>query len=321
MAFSNANSSSSVTEGNLKALDYYALNEQNQELPTIKDASDLRVLANTQAIANKFDLPLTTDIPLAKDTILVQDNLFFLYNQSLQLSNINHAEVITAIDYYLSSPRNNDIRDFILLGRAIRHYNMGAVNQAFIDLNQLTALYNNNRGQYTYLMGIWAAQQGAFTDALQYLDEANSAGFEPTSIALLKEIIRNGTIPGPQHPIQWNDAEMAGKAQKQRIDELKQLATNNTFNVTLTLKAIAALKEEGIPAQELYELLRQAISINRYSIELTRAYAFQSIESGLAVFGRSALMALSDFVDEQALIEVITEFEVKAEAWRNRPPE
>lgn len=321
MAFSNADHSSSVTEANLKALDYYALNDPNQGLPAINDLSDLRTLANTQALANKFDLPLDTNIPLAKDTILVQDNLFFLYNQSLQLSNNNHEQIITAIDYYLSSPRNNDIRDFILLGRAIRHYNTGAVNQAFKDLNQLTALYNNNRGQYTYLMALWAAQQGAFTDALQYLEEANSAGFEPASVALLRGVISNGTVPDPQHPTEWNDAEMTDKTPKLRIAELKQLAVKNTFNVTLTLKAIAALKEEGLSAQELYELLRQAISINRYSMELAKAYSFQSIESGLTVFGKSALMSLSGFVNEQELKEVREEFEVRAEAWRNRPPE
>lgn len=321
MAFSNADPSSSVTEANLRALDYYALNDLNQPPSNINNDADLRVLANSQAIANKFGLPLDTSIPLAQDTLLVQDHLFFLYNQSLQLSNNNHEQVITAIDYYLSSARNNDIRDFILLGRAIRHYNTGAVNLAFKDLNQLTALYNNNRGQYTYLMSLWATQQGAFTDALQYLEEASSAGFEPASVALLKDVISNGTVPDPQHPTQWTDADITDATPEQRISTLKELAIKNTFNVVLTLKAISTLKHEGLPAQELYELLRQAISINRYSMELTKAYAFQSIESGLAAFGKSALMGLNDFVNEQELKEVLIEFETRAEAWRNRPPE
>lgn len=319
LAFRRANGSSPITEGNLRALDYFALNNKDQGLPSINQRNDLRVLANVQAIANKLNLSLDTEVALAGDTILVQENLFFLYNQSLRPSN-NPELLIKTLDYYLSSPRNNDIRDFILLGRAIRHYESGAVNQAFQDLNQLTALYNNNRGQYTYLMGLWAAQQGALTDALQYLTDAGSTGFAPESVDLLKELIASGRVPTTPRASGWNDSEMSAMSKEERIAELKRHAVNNTFNIPLTLKAIQTLKEEGVSPQELYELLRQAVSINRYSLELTKAYAFQSIESGLSVFGRSALRALTGFVNEVALQEVLTDFDNRAEAWRNRPP-
>jgi len=320
MAFNRADLSSAVTEANLRALDYFSPFTGEEQLPETKH-EDLRILANIQAIANKLDLPFETNLALAEDTILVQEDLFFLYNQSLRPSNPDYERVISDIDYYLSSPRNNDIRDFTLLGRAIQHYHHGNVNQAFRDLNQLTALYNSNRGQYTYMMGLWAAQQGAFADALQYLEDARSANFDNTSVTLLKELIRSGDLPTVQHSTDWDESALANLEQKERTRVLKELAMANSFNTGLTLKVIATLKKEGLSPQELYELLRQAVSINRYDLELTKAYAFQSIESGLTVFGRTALAALKDVVEEKDLQEALTQFEQKAEAWRNQPPQ
>ncbi|MCE7991443.1 MAG: hypothetical protein HEP71_05660 [Roseivirga sp.] len=318
LAFGNADQSSAVTEANLRAMDYFTLNSGDRALPTVREENDLRVLANVQAIANKLDLSLNKDIALSKDTILLRENLFFLYNQSLRPST-NHEQIIESLDYYLSSTRNSDIRDFLMLGRAIRHYQGGEVNKAFTDLNQLAALYSNNRGQYVYLMGLWAAQQGALTDALQYLNDVESSGFAPESVAMLKELIANGRVPTAPRATGWQDSEMSALSKEEKIAELKRHAVKNTFNIPLTLKAIETLKEEGVATQELYELLRQAVSINRYSLELTEAYAFQSIESGLAAFGKSALIALTGFVNEEALQEVLAEFDQRADAWRNRP--
>lgn len=321
MAFNRADQNSPVVESNLRALDYFAINNPELALPEINQKDNLRILANVQAIANKRDQAFEADLPLASDTVLVQEALFLLYNQSLRPSNENYEELISTIDYYLSSPRNNDIRDFILLGRAIQHYHHGAVNQAFIDLNQLTALYNNNRGQYTYMMGLWAAQQGGFTDALQYLESATSAGFAPESVLSLKNLINSNAVPTVPQITDWNESDLPPKGEKERTDILKELASSNSFDVLLTLNAINTLKDDGMSAQELYELLRQAISINRYSLELTQAYAFQSIESGLTVFGKSALTALTGMVDENELKAALAEFDTRAEAWRNRPPE
>lgn len=320
-AFNQADLSSAVTEANLRALDYFSPDNEDETLAVTERKDDLRVLANIQAIANKLDLSIETNLTLARDTILVQEDLFFLYNQSLRPSNPNYEQVISAIDYYLSSPRNNDIRDFTLLGRAIQHYHHGNVNQAFKDLNQLTALYSNNRGQYTYIMGLWAAQQGASTDALQYLEDALAASFDPASVSLLKELIQSRTLPTIQHITDWDKSAVGRPGTEERVSTMKELALANSFNTELTLKAIAALKQEGLSPQELYELLRQAVSINRYDLELTKAYAFQSIESGLTVFGRTALKTLTGIVEEDDLKKALNQFEEKAEDWRNRPPE
>ncbi|GAB5525729.1 MAG: hypothetical protein Roseis2KO_36010 [Roseivirga sp.] len=321
MAFNSADQNSPITESNLRALDYFAINNPELALPEINQKDDLRILANVQAIANKRDQAFEVDLPLANDTILVQETLFLLYNQSLRPSNENYEALIATIDYYLASPRNNDIRDFILLGRAIQHYHHGAVNQAFIDLNQLTALYNNNRGQYTYIMGLWAAQQGGFTDAMEYLESATSAGYAPESVAALKNLITSQAIPATGHITDWDVSDLPPKGQKERTDILTKLASSNSFDVLLTLTAIDVLKDDGMSAQELYELLRQAISINRYSLDLTKAYAFQAIESGLTAFGKSALTALTGMVDEKELKVALDEFDRRAKAWRNRPPE
>lgn len=321
LAFSTADQSSPITEANLRALDYFALNNADRGLPAIANEGDLRVVANIQAIANKFELPFEAELPLADDTILLQEDLFLLYNKSVKPTQQNYTRVTEAIDYYLASTRNNDIRDFILLGRALNHYHNGAVNKAFLDLNQLTALYNNNRGQYTYLMGLWAAQQGGNVDALKYLEDAAAAGFAPESVSSLKNLIINRAILPTGHIRDWNRSDLPPKGEKERTDILKELASSNSFDVLLTLTAINVLKDDGMSPQELYELLRQAISINRYDLELTKAYAFQAIESGLAVFGRSALVALEGFTDDKELKEAMADFEKRAEDWRNRPPE
>jgi hypothetical protein len=321
MAFQRADQSSAITTANLRALDYFVLDDPAMGLPVAKGTDDLRTLTNIQAIANKLNLPFDQPIPLAEDTVLVQETLFYLFNQSLNLVNDNDEAVIAAIDYYLSNVRNQDLRDFLLLGRALRHYQAGKVNLAFQDLNQLTALYNNSRGQYTYLMGIWAAQQGAYIDALQYLEDPATVRFAPDYVAMLRQAIGNGDIPLVPHPASWNDQDLQGKSSEEQLTFLKDMVVRNSFNVPLTLRAVEVLKEREVTAQELYELLRQAISINRYNLELTKAFAFQAVESGLTAFGRSALLSLTDFVAPQVMEEVLSQFEAKATAWRDRLPD
>ena len=295
---------------NRLALSYYA------PLPDFPNSvnegeMEIRTRVNAQAIANKKGEPATYTAELKADTLLTQEELYELYNHGLNRNQTNREKVLAACDYYLSNPRNTGLKEFLLLAQSIQYYEAGQVNRAFESMAELPVAAPENRVRYAFTAGLRAAQQGAYTLAQEYFDRAIAGNYRTAEITALKAAIKAKTLPAL--PMQ----KFANIPANPTKVQLKTLAGQNAFDVALTLEAISRLRKKGAQNATLYELLRQAITINRYNLKLMEAYADQSIKSGLAAFGRTGLLSLRGKVPDKALDKALANFEQLLNARRN----
>ena len=97
--------------------------------------------------------------------------------------------------------------------------------------------------------------------------------------------------------------------QQEYLEELKQLAETNAFDVSTTLNAIEAAIEVGLSSSEKYELLRLNLEVNDRSAELWKAYILACAEDNLRAFGETAFEKLAELSNSSELAEVRAEFE------------
>lgn len=277
-----------------------------------------RVQINAQALANISGEEQPFVHNPAPDTVLFQDDLYYLFNSSLNRSPTQSSEKREALHYYLSHTHNTGLKDFLLPALAIQLYEAGEVNKAFGSLQEIRSIDYRNNDRYAFMLAIWAAQQGSMTETLQLLSEISQISplwqqAENLKLALLEEgtpVLTESTFPS-----------LTELTKEDRLQKLKALATQNAFNVALTLQTVEALKSEGLPNNEVYEILRQSLQVNRLDTELTKAFAWQAIASGLSSFGRSALERLEGVINDQQFRQLMEDFEAELTAWQNRAPE
>ena len=274
---------------------------------------EISTRVNAQAIANKKGEPATYTAELKPDTLLSQEELYELYNHGLNRKQTNREKVLAACDYYLSNRRNTGLKEFLLLAQSIQYYEAGQVNRAFESMAELLVAAPENRARHAFTAGLWAAQQGAFTLlAQEYFDRAIAGNYRTAEITAVKAAIKTKTLPPPPRQ---NFANVLSSTTTQ--DQLKALARQNAFDVALTLEAISRLRKKGTQNATLYDLLRQAVTINPYNLVLMEAYAAQSIKSGLTAFGRNGLLSLRGKVPDKALDKALANFEQLLNAQRN----
>jgi len=298
--------------GNKLALRYYTSSEA---LENVADMG-IHVQINQQALANKMAFQPTINHQLSTDTLLYVEDLYYLYNHGLNRNNSEAAKLMQIYEYYLSNRRNIGQKDFLLMAYALQCYESGLVNKAIENMAELLIIDPRNKARHAFTLGLWAAQQQAYILADEYLDMAISGKYRMDEALSLKVAMTENTIPTP--PREAFDMPTA-KLNEAQLENYRNLAVQNAFDISLTLKVIETLKADGMGPSELYELLRQAITINPYSLKLVEAYAWQGIETGLAVQGRYALLALQGKVNEEELQSALTTFEQRLEAWRARP--
>lgn len=296
---------------NWLALSYYAA---LPEFPNSVNQKEMEIntRVNAQAIANKKGEPATYTAELKADTLLAQEELYELYNHGLNRNQTNREKVLTACDYYLSNRRNTGLKEFLLLAQSIQYYEAGEVNRAFESMAELLVAAPENRNWHAFTAGLWATQQGAYTLAQEYFDRAIAGHYRTAEITAVKSAIKAKTLPAP--PGQ-NFANILSSTTTK--EQLEALAGQNAFDVALTLEAISRLRKKDAKNDTVYELLRQAITINPYNLELMEAYAAQSIKSGLTAFGRTGLLSLRGKVPDKALDKALANFEQLLNARRN----
>lgn len=297
---------------NRLALGYYVPSMAPEETASIGSA---RELINLQALANKVGTNSYSSLLLAEDSALYQEELFVLHN--LGLNRLHKDEnILKAYQYYLASDKNVGLKDFLLLGQAIQAYDAGLVNLAFESMAELLVIDQVNRARNAFTMGLWAAQQQAYLLADEYLDMAISGRYRVEEAMALKEAIKQEAIPEPDRE---SIVSPASGLSKDQLDEFRLMAQKNAFDIRLTSQALSVLRSEGVEASEIYELLRKAITINPYNLDLMQTYAWQSIKAGLATQGRIGLETLRGKVSEADLNKALADFDQRLTDWRNRP--
>ena len=295
---------------NRLALSYYAPLPESPN--SVKQGEmEISTRVNAQAIANKKGEPATYTAKLKADTLLTQEELYELYNHGLNRNQTHREKVLAACDYYLSNRRNTGLKEFLLLAQSIQYHESGQINSAFESMAELPVAAPENRARHAFTAGLWAAQQGACTLAQEYFDRAIAGNYRTAEITSITATIKAKTLPAPPRQ------EFANTHASLTKEQLKTLAGQNAFDVALTLEAISRLRKKGTQNATLYDLLRQAITINPYNLELMEAYAAQSIKSGLAAFGRTGLRSLRGKVPDKELDKALANFEQLLNAQRN----
>ncbi|KYG76719.1 tetratricopeptide repeat protein [Roseivirga echinicomitans] len=317
------NQSTSVIASNLLALDLSlkASLDIDSVLQSTAKYEDLHTLTNRQAFANAVNIQPELKLKIAADSFLLLDELYYLYNAALNSSTSNKA-LIEVFDFYFAYPRNVAIKDYLMLGKAIQLYNSGEVNDTFNLLDQLIASYGQNIGLYSYMKAIWAYQQGAYELSFVFLGEAQSYNFDRNIIATTYSDFLAKTIDQPSTGLQQKLKKFENQQDDLSEDEKKEflfdLASENAFDQTGTLKAIESLKAMDTTPEKIYELLQQAVTVNKRSVLLYEAYIYQTLDVGLSFFGNSALETLSTFASKDEFEKVKKQFEQREKLIQQR---
>ncbi|OEJ99656.1 hypothetical protein BFP71_08785 [Roseivirga misakiensis] len=303
-----------ISEGNLAALNYDLAARINFDT-TVNYAhtDDLNVMINRQALANAQGGIIPYNLALNKDTILNRPSLFYLYNAALNQTDKDKGVILTAIDYYLASPKNDSFKNFLLMAKAIGHYNQEEVNQAFRSLETAIASSQVSAGFPYFVKAVWAFDQGQAALTLESLDQASKSGYYEPQVKPFIDGLKQVRDYKEQADI--SPLFNAFEEKKNTLDsttyvqQMAAIADLNAFDVKTTLKSLAELRAFEYDAAEVYRLLRSAITINKNSTELLSEYIYQCARSGYGSFGKSALEDLKKMVDPENYNKVKTTFE------------
>ena len=315
--------STPIVASNFLALDLSLKESLNTDsvLQSTAHFEDYRTLTNRQAFANSTDVQPELKIKSAEDSFLLLDELYYLYNAALN-SKTSSKALIETFDRYIAYPRNIAIKDYLFLGKVIQLYNSGEVNETFNLLDQLIASYGQNTGLYSYMKAVWAYQQGAYELSFVFLGEAQSYNFDRNIIATTYSDFLAKSVDHPSTGLQqkWKDFE--SQQDNLSAEEKKQflfgMASENSFDQTGTLKAIELLRAMDTTPEEIYELLQQAITVNKRGVPLYEAYIYQTLDIGLSFFGNSALETLSTFANKDDFERIKKQFEQKEKLIQQR---
>jgi hypothetical protein len=302
-----------VTIGNMLALDLKVLESLDVDsvLKNTAEFSELPIKINRQALANKANVLSNFQTTLSKDSILVLEELYYLFNSAIHPTQKDKS-LLEAIDYYLPFDRNITVKDYLLLAKAIQLYNFGSVNEAFATLDELIAYDQRKAGLYSYIKSIWAYHQKSISYSIVLLAQAEAFNFERVIIAdtykeFLKKRIDN---PAKQLEQSWQEYESKKTSvdKEEKLKILGSIAVQNAFDIEITLKAIAELRNMGSNTENLYAVLQKSIEVNPMSVLLYEQYIYETVESGLSMIGNSALEGIEKITDIETYNEIKSNF-------------
>ena len=309
---------SEIIVSNFLALDlsYSESLDIDSVLKITKDFDDPSIKINRQALANSTSTISNINIKLATDSVLVVEELYYLFNAAIGPPQSNE-DLLNAIEYYLPCERNITIKDYLLLAKAIQLYNFGRVNAAFAVLDELMAYDQRKAGLYSYIKSLWAYHQMALSQSIALLAQAESYNFDKALIkdtytAFLSQKIDH---PAEQLTQQWADYEKISSSlsKEEREKSLSAIASQNSFDVEITLKAVNELRALEVSTEKLYAILQKSIEINPKSLSLYEEYIYETVESGFSMIGVSALEELSKFAKQADYERIKSNFEERIE--------
>ncbi|HEY9117769.1 MAG TPA: hypothetical protein VIN11_08080 [Roseivirga sp.] len=303
-----------VSEGNLAALNYdIAANVDFDTTLNYEYENNIHLKLNRQALANAHGQFLPFSIELREDTLLTREQLFYLYNAALSLERSDFKAVESAIDFYQSSPKNDQYNTFLLTAKSFLYYNSGQVNKAFRTLEYVISSNLAAAGFPYYVKAIWAFDQGQPELTVESINNASKRGYRESPLNAfmeeLKTLDKYEEKANLESKLQSVLSAKQSLSQEEYKNRLYEIATLNAFDVETTLKAISLLKIEGINSIEEYQLVLEALEVNQKSTVLMEAYIYLCAENGYSSFGETALDNLSELVSTKKLDEVVEKFE------------
>lgn len=303
-----------VSESNLAALNYDLAAQVNFDTTINYEYQDnIHLKLNRQALANAQGQSLPFSIELRPDTLLTREQLFYLYNAALSRDREDYKSLEHAIDYYRSSLKNSQYNTFLLTAQSFLYYNSGQVNKAFRSLDFVISSNLTAAGFPYYVKAVWAFDQGQADLAVEAINSARKAGNDEAPLLSFMEELKS--LTDYNQTADFSEALVSLKSkrsemnQQEYLEELKQLAETNAFDVSTTLNAIEAAIEVGLSSSEKYELLRLNLEVNDRSAELWKAYILACAEDNLRAFGETAFEKLAELSNSSELAEVKAEFE------------
>ncbi len=308
------NESSVVSEANLAALNYdLAANVNFDTTVSYYHTENIHVMMNRQALANAQKNEITFNLELDKDTLLLREDLFYLYNAALSQNTLDQSSILSSIDYYLSSQKNDIYSNFLLIAKAMALYNAGEINQAFKTIDTSISSNQGSAGFPYFVKAVWAFDQGQVDLTIESLDQAQKNGYNEPQVKNFIDEIKVLDVYSEKADISSLLANLENNhSSLDSIDyaeRLKAIALTNAFDEETTLKAINLLIEIEVSESGIYDLLLEAISVNVNSSMLLEEYIYQCAKTGLSGFGRTALSKIQGMVEGTAYNEIAQEFE------------
>jgi hypothetical protein len=303
-----------VSEGNLAALNYDVAAQVDFDTTINYEYQDnIHLKLNRQALANAQGQSLPFSIELRADTLLTREQLFYLYNAALSRQREDWKVIDDAIQYYQSNSKNAVYNTFLLTAQSFLYYNSGQVNKGFRTLESVISSNLSAAGFPYYIKAVWAFDQGQSDLTVESINNAKKRGFdaEPLNefmedLKFVTDFDQTADISQQLKEVQTKKAELS-EAEYQQA--LMRVAETNAFDVNTTLKAIELLNQTEIDSQVEYDLLREALEVNRKSTDLWEAYIYSCAKNNFTAFGETALDQLSGLADQQKVAEVRSEFE------------
>ena len=309
----NDGKSAVVSEANLAALNYDLAARVNFDTTVnYKHTDAIHVMINRQALANAQGNTIPFNLELDKDTLLLKEELFYLYNAALNQASTDHEQKLSAINFYLSSAKNNIYSNFLLIAKAIALYNSGEINQAFTTIEIAIAAGQASAGFPYFIKAVWAFDQGQAAMTIESLEAAQKNGYNEPQVKIFIDEIKavnsyteKADISELLHTL---EKEKVNLDSSDYISRLKSIALKNAFDEETTLSAIQSLELANITEHEIYEILLEVININVNSSKLLEQYIYQCAKTGLSNFGRTALSKIEALTEPTVHSEITIKF-------------
>lgn len=319
----NSGKASVVSEANLAALNYDLAARVNFDTTVnYKHTDAIHVMINRQALANAQGNDIEFMLALNKDTFLLKEDLFYLYNSALSQATTDKPRVLAAINFYLSSTKNDIYNNFLLIAKAMTLYNSGEINQAFKTIDVAIAASQASAGFPYFTKAVWAFDQGQVAMTIESLALAQKSGYNEPQVKTFIDEIKTLSNYAEKADI----SKLLSELEKEKINldsseyirQLMSIATKNAFDEQTTLAAIKSLQLAQVDESRVYEILLETISVNLSSSKLLEEYIYQCAKTGLSNFGRTALTKIEAMIEATAHREITDRFNKLLETRRER---
>lgn len=286
---------------------------------------------------------LLTTLSVAEDISFEYENLpeaIPLHRQAYLLNGsylFKHDSIELYIKKEIEASIDANLNDRLRKALAIYYYKKGNINKAFEMMDYLQAnAYVAYKGDYFDDLGKMAMDQGAFLLALDYFDQAIEYNYLPAQLGkletlvalkrekeltdLLLEIIEkdpgmtdfsNDFLTKSKSYVFPQKEDLNIDFSSMSVQEIEYEARNNSFEIANLLGAINELNVRKEFAA--YEIMVDAIEINRYSPELLKEYILVALDWNLETYGEEVFERLSSLISKKEFDEFLTEYNEKKE--------
>ncbi|MEQ6119094.1 hypothetical protein [Reichenbachiella sp. MALMAid0571] len=254
--------------------------------------------------------------------------------------------VLEMLNAYLADENNGEYQERLLFLKAINSYALGKVNNAFEILSNL--MHSSSiSGYYSTLAGIWSLQQGAAKLAVDYFDLDDERKSDLSECYLLMSYLKlgetelaseklnlmrqEGKAPDEElmkamssidikQKVRAEEANISSKIKKAKQLEAEQktelanaiyesLGYDNSFMESAVESSVVYYNGTGNDMQKSYDILLEAIEVNRYSEKMISLYIDQCFKMNLINYAESVVLRLLDVMGKEKFSQYEIEFD------------